>query len=82
MSTDQRIPGEVTSAGARGSEMSDGLSLSAEKRRMLFKEPGIAPEVVAERGYRTVTQPPELAALGSSPARRRAVLLPPAGIVG
>ncbi len=77
MSTDQRILGEVTSASARASETSDGLPLSAEHRRMLLEESGITPEVVAERGYRTLTQPQQLAGLGFSSVQRRPGLLLP-----
>jgi hypothetical protein len=48
--------------------------LSDAHLRMLHDESGITPEVIAARGYRTVTKKAELAQLGFSMAQR----LPPA----
>lgn len=58
--------------------MTHAPTLSPEHRTMLLQESGIAPDVVAERGYRTVTNPKDLEALGFTPAQRRCpgLLLP------
>jgi hypothetical protein len=52
--------------------------LSAEHRQMLESGSAISPEVIAARGYRTVTNKRELAELGFSPTQRRVpgLLLP------
>jgi hypothetical protein len=50
-------------------------TLSTEHRRMLFEESGIAPEIVAERGYRTVRSRAELAGGAFKEYQRRAPAL-------
>lgn len=51
--------------------MTDDLPLSPEHRRMLLEESGISPDVVAERAYRTITNPKDLEALGFKRYQRR-----------
>lgn len=56
--------------------------LSPEHRKMLEEGSGIAPEVIAERGYRTLTQPADVEALDfadfqAATARRAPVLAIP-----
>jgi putative DNA primase/helicase len=56
--------------------------LSPAHRKMLEEESGIAPEVIAARGYRTLTQPADVEALGfadfqAATARRAPVLALP-----
>src|SRR5919106_2830693 len=52
--------------------------LSAEHRQMLESGSAISPEVIAARGYRTVTNKRELGELGYSPTQRQVpgLLLP------
>jgi len=52
--------------------------LSDAHRAMLLDESAISPEVVAARGYRTVTSPADLADLGFAPSQRKVpgLLLP------
>jgi len=53
-------------------------SLSPEHRRVLEDESAIAPEVIAERGYRTIVSPADLLDLGFATSQRRVpgLLLP------
>lgn len=46
------------------------MTLSAEHLRMLRDESGISEEVIRARGYRTVTDPRELADLGFAPSQQ------------
>src|SRR5215207_2932508 len=50
-------------------------SLLEHHRRLLAEESGIAPDVIAARGYWSATTAAELATLGFSPAQRRAPAL-------
>ncbi len=45
--------------------------LSSEHRQKLEQASGITPEVISDRGYRTITLKKELEPLGFSPAQRR-----------
>ena len=58
--------------------------LSAEHRKMLEEESGIDPEVIAERGYRTVTKKVQLKDLGFPDSQRLvpALLIPVSGVDG
>ena len=58
--------------------------LSEEHRRQLVEESGIAEEVVAERGYETVTVKAEMGRRGFSVAQRRVptLLMPIHGVTG
>src|ERR671912_387897 len=53
-------------------------------RRLPEDESGIAPDVIAERGYWSATTKPELAALGFSPMQRRVppLVLPKSSTAG
>ena len=53
-------------------------NLSAEHWQMLVEESGIQSEVIRERGYRTITDTKELAAIGFAPKQQRVpgLLLP------
>lgn len=59
----------------------DNGKLAPEHRRQLIEGSGIDPEIVAERGYQTLTEPQELRALGFSKNQRRtpALLMPTYG---
>lgn len=52
--------------------MSMGTKLSDEHLRMLREASGISDELIKSRGYRTIKDTRELAALGFAPAQRRA----------
>ena len=58
--------------------MTDSVSLSPHHLNMLREESGITEEIIAARGYRTITQETELVRLGFAAAQRRVpgLLLP------
>jgi hypothetical protein len=56
-------------------EPSEHRPLLEPHRRLLEEDSGIAPDVIAERGYWSATTAADLAALGFSPAQRRAPAL-------
>lgn len=61
---------EATAMSVAHTSERGGVTLSAEHLRMLRDESGISEEVIRARGYRTVTDPRELAALNFAPSQR------------
>ena len=82
----RRAPWQTASvvSSSESSSMPHDLSVVQRRlllehhRRLLEEESGIAPDVIAERGYWSATTTSELAGLGFSPAQQRvpALVLP------